>query len=866
MLSKSFFFILLTVTILFSCSVISTQKSPIINTEDTIVTVSIDSTYAIDTLELVKVNNEELAPYQPAREKIVDLVHTTLDLKIDWEQEKIYGYAIVSVSPHFHSINKVQLDALGLYVNSIILKTDSLSFPLNYTNNNYVLEIDLGCTFSKDDTLTLEINYNAIPSTLYDRGITNEPYKRGLSFVHAEDTEDGIWPQTWSINQVNSASCWFPTIDSPNQRMTQDLYITVHDRLMALSNGELIYSTLTRADSSRTFYWKVDKPQPPYLTSLNIGNFAKVEDKWNDVNVEYYVSKKYESEARNIFGNTPEMIDLFSTLFKTPYTWKKYGQVAVSNYMYGGAMENNTLTIFHDFIQTNARERLDDNNEGITSHELGHQWFGNYVTCEAWSNLTLNESFATYCEYLWYDYKYGKTEAEIRLYDRLNDYLIEAEFFLSPTIQYHYNNSEWDVFNSHTYDKGSLILHQLRKLLGDDVFFESVHQYLKNNAYNSVNIFDLQKAFEEVSGKDLKQFFNQWYFQKGHPELLISSKIENENLIVNINQKQVKKDIPLFSFPVELEMFFANGEKFKKEIHLSDENYFDTIKFIHKPEIVKINNEKTVLAQCNYENYLLNYELAFDKLKTFSARKFILNSINRNDISDSMKIEILQKLVQDSIWKIRELACGEIQNYITGSTSLNQRNALLELFKSIAANDKNSSVRAEAINCLGQFEYEKVKLEIQKAIQDSSYWVMSKALSLLFKSDYETAFEISKQLSSDEKFSDYLLEIYSAFGKANCNDMFLSEISKRKGNDKFEAIDLYSKYIRNQKNDSLIQIAFNEIKSYAMNSKNWEIRRHSIMLLSSIIDTSKDVEKKEELNNIISNEKEKRVFFGVGLD
>ncbi|HBF87431.1 MAG TPA: hypothetical protein DDX39_02225 [Bacteroidales bacterium] len=874
-MTLKYFIGLFTISIIVSCSMLSNQSTTKVSQTDTLIvivydTIRVDSTVVVD--EIIEKDVVNRPPFQSAREKIVDVIHTTLDLKVDWMLEKIYGDAIIHVKPHFKSIDKIKLDALGLYINSIQIKTDSSLSPLKYSYDNRMLDIDLDCTFSRNDTIIIQINYSAIPSTLYERGITDNPYKQGLSFVKAEDTEDGIFPQAWSINQTTSASCWFPTIDSPNQRMTQDIYITVHNSLMALSNGELIYSTLTRKDSTRTFYWKLDKPQAPYLTSLNIGKFSKVSEKLKDVDIEYYVSKKYELEAKNIFGNTPEMIEFFSTLFKTPYPWKKYGQVAVSNYMYDGAMENNTLTIFHDFIQTNARERLDDNNEGIIAHELAHQWFGNAVTCEAWSNLTLNESFATYCEYLWLDYKYGKTEAEIRLNRIVNNYWNETNYFVSPTIQYHYNNSEWDVFNNHSYEKGASILHQLRKLLGDEIFFEATHQYLENNLYKSVNIYDLQKAFEQVSGQDLKMFFDQWYHQKGHPELSVLSRYDkvNKQLFVKIEQTQLKKENELFSFPVEIEIYLADGSMITKNIQIQNKEYIDTISVDAEPKIVRLNNEKAILAKVDYENYIIDYDLALEKFHSFFEKEFIIQSLSSKNISDSIKLNRLLILLNDDVWKVREQACYLLSQINLDSVSTQQKERMLNNLKVLAKKDFKSIVRAEAISCLEIFPFEFIKETLTESINDSSYLVVSKAFSQLFKNDYEATYKLSLSFQNDENFMDYLLDIYSKYGNENINEYFLKKIDSRNGNDKFHTIDFYGTYLQNLKNDSISEIAFDKIKAYAQSSSNWEIRRHSILLLSQIItflakneNTNKDDNLKIQLKEIITNEKEKRVLFGV---
>lgn len=155
----------------------------------------------------------------------------------------------------------------------------------------------------------------------------------------------------------------------------------------------------------------MDQPHAPYLFMMSIGEYSIVKDTWKKIPVNYYVEKEYEKDAKAIFGNTPEMIEFYSKTLGVDYVWPKYSQVIVRDYV-SGAMENTSATVHGEFLQQHSRDLLDENNEDVISHELFHQWFGDLVTCESWSNLPLNESFATYGEYLWREYKYGRDDAD----------------------------------------------------------------------------------------------------------------------------------------------------------------------------------------------------------------------------------------------------------------------------------------------------------------------------------------------------------------------------------------------------------------------------------------------------------------------
>jgi aminopeptidase N len=301
----------------------------------------------------------------------------------------------------------------------------------------------------------------------------------------------------------------------------------------------------------------MDLPHAPYLFMMAIGEFAIVKDKWRDREVNYYVEPKYEIDARAIFGNTPEMMEFFSKKMGVDYAWPKYSQVVVRDYV-SGAMENTSATIHGEFVQQTAREMIDRNNEDIVSHELFHHWFGDLATCESWSNLPLNESFATYGEYLWNEYKYGRDIADIGLESDLKSYLDESKMKQEHLIRFYYENRE-DMFDRHSYAKGGTILHMLRKYLGDDAFFAGLKLYLTNNSFKSAEVHDLRLAFEEVTGEDLNWFFNQWFLNQGHPKLSINYNWDAATMSqqITVEQLQDLNTTPLYKLPVPVHEFIA---------------------------------------------------------------------------------------------------------------------------------------------------------------------------------------------------------------------------------------------------------------------------------------------------------------------
>jgi aminopeptidase N len=264
--------------------------------------------------------------------------------------------------------------------------------------------------------------------------------------------------------------------------MTDEIAMTVPAKYVTLSNGKLA-SQKKNADGTRTDTWKMELPHAPYLLFMGVGDFAVIKDSYKDKEVSYYVDKEYASVARKIFGLTPQMIAFYSKITGVDYPWAKYSQITGHDYV-SGAMENTTATLHSDAAQQDARELTDGNNwELVVAHELFHQWFGDYVTTESWSNITLNESFANYSETLWNEYKYGKDAGDDQNFGDMQGYL-QSNSGKKDLVRFYYNDKE-DVFDAVSYNKGGRILHMLRNYIGDSAFFKALNLYLTTNKFKS---------------------------------------------------------------------------------------------------------------------------------------------------------------------------------------------------------------------------------------------------------------------------------------------------------------------------------------------------------------------------------------------
>src|SRR5690606_18717132 len=394
---------------------------------------------------------------------------TKLDVRFDYAKCYLYGKAWLTLKPHFYPTDSLQLDAKGMDIKNVSLISGKSLIPLKYSYNGRSLQINLGREYSRNENYTVFIDYVSKPNELKAEGSQAIRDAKGLYFIDPDGSDKDKPVQIWTQGETEASSVWFPTIDRPNQKTTSEISMTVPAKYESLSNGKQVSRKLNN-DGTRTDTWKMDLPHAPYLFMMAVGDFKIFKDKWRDLHVDYYLEPAYAPYAKQIFGHTPEMMEFFSKKLGVDFPWNKYAQIVVRDFV-SGAMENTTATIHGEFVQATDRQLLDENEgEDVIVHELFHQWFGDYVTTESWSNLTVNESFANFSEVLWREYKYGKDEGDAVNYKDMQRYLSSPEDADKNLVRFHYKNKE-DMFDLVSYQKGGRIVNMLRNYLGEDAFF-----------------------------------------------------------------------------------------------------------------------------------------------------------------------------------------------------------------------------------------------------------------------------------------------------------------------------------------------------------------------------------------------------------
>lgn len=660
--------------------------------------------------------------YRAEREKINDLVHTKLKVNFDYARRIMHGEEWVTLTPHFYPVTGVTLDAKSMLIHEV--RMDGRKLKYDYDGNQ--LKIDLNNTLHRGEQFTLYIKYTAQPEKVKQEGSSAITDAKGLYFIDPDGTDPDKPTQIWTQGETESSSCWFPTIDSPNQKTTQEIYMTVPDKYVTLSNG-LLKEQKNNGNGTRTDYWKFDQKHAPYLFFMGVGDFSIVHDKWGDVPVDYYVEKAYEPYAKQIFGLTPEMMTFFSDYTGVKYVWPKYAQMVARDYV-SGAMENTTATLHAEQAQQVPGQLIDKNGwESTIAHELFHHWFGDYVTTESWSNLTVNESFANYSEYLWLEHKYGRDEADAHRYSDLQGYFMSGSEN-KDLVRFYYNSRE-DMFDAVSYNKGGAILHMLRAYVGDEAFKAGLKTYLTENAYGVTEATHLRLAMEKVTGKDLNVFFNQWYYGSGHPKLeIIYEYSEAQKLVaVKITQTQDK----VFQFPLTIDVY-ENAQPKRYQVWVDKKESAFSFKYNNKPKLINVGAEHTLLAQIKDNKTTENYVHQYLYAPKYEDRRAAIEFL-KDKQADKDAFNVLQKALNDKYYGLRIKAIKAID------LSKKEAGKAIKTIEHLALNDPKTLVQAAAIRKLGELEAKGYAKIYRKALKSPSFSVKGSAIAALFAIEPDAA-------------------------------------------------------------------------------------------------------------------------------
>lgn len=663
--------------------------------------------------------------YLPDKEYSTE--HIKVELRVDPDEKSIAGSCSLRVKPLRKDLTSLHFDACEMHVMAVQLDGSNARF--DYDGQTLSVHSDGPLSTATHDIV---VDYSARPS-------------RGVHFVHPDDKYPEKPVQAWTQSEAEGARHWFPCHDHPNDKSTSEMVITAPEGFQVISNGRLV--SQTASDGWVRHHWEESAPHSAYLNSFAVGKFVRVDDSAGSVPLQYYVPEAKQKDTTRYFGRTPDMVRTFEGITRVAYPFEKYAQVAVHDFIYGG-MENISATTLVDtrFPDQRSEEdfaarysRPDSDHVKLVAHELAHMWFGDLVTMRHWPHAWLNEGFATYMEAVYHERTFGADSLKTDMFYKCQLHFEEdEEKYRRAIVDNDYVYAD-DLFDTCTYEKASWMIHELRGILGDDLFFAGIREYLKRFAYKNAETDDFRKVMEAVSGISLERFFEQSFYKGGYPEFEVEYSWDDKGRTATVCVKQVQETnelTPIFELPVEL-VFYSGRGRVVKRVKTQGQTEMFHFELDTEPTIVEFDPEGWLLKKVKFKKSyaLLRNQLAFsvDLLSRMTAAEELASF----KTAEAVKL-LGAAAAKDQHWLVRAEAVKSIGK-IGGRDALE---ALLDL-----AHVDQRRVRRAVIAALAEFKGEERVGEVLKEalFHDESPYNQCEAAISIGKIGSQDAMQLLKE-------------------------------------------------------------------------------------------------------------------------
>ena len=634
-------------------------------------------------------------PFAPSRD--YDLQNAKIELRFDLDQRQVIGQVTHTLTTLKDGLRTLDFDSVGLTILSARLDGNDAHF----STDDAKLHVDLSRVSKAGEKHEVTIRYQGKP-------------KKGLYFILPNRGDSTQPKEIWTQGEAEDTRYYIPIYDYPNDRTTTDMIVTVPRDWVTVSNGKL-ESVADAGAGMKTWTWRQSQPISTYLISLVAGEFNESKKTWRGIPVEYRVPRGEGDRIEPTFTRTPDMLSFFSDRLGVSYPWDKYDQTAVDQFTVGG-MENvsaATLTTRGLLHPALVRESL-EGADGLISHEMSHQWFGDLVTCKDWADLWLNEGFATFMATLWEEHQYGADNAAYARWRAQAAWFRQRRLFDVPIVTHDFRDSL--QYAGNIYGKAGLVLEMLREQLGDDAFFHALQHYLEVNRLQNVVTADLIKAIEESTHVDVDRFFDEWIYGGGAPRFSVTSTYDADAKHVRMQVKQtqdVRGHVGLFQAPIEVAITTSAGTKtFPIAVSKADETF--SFPADSEPLLVLFDKGGKILKAVDFHK---------------SAAEWIYQLQHADDVPD--RADAAQAL-------------GDIK----------ENDAAIAALGEAGAHDHFWGVRVQALAALGKLGGAQAEKAVLPALADAQPWVREVAVEQLgkFKDDPSLAAKLTEISAKDSAY------------------------------------------------------------------------------------------------------------------
>lgn len=498
-------------------------------------------------------------PRQPG----LDALLYRIRLSLGDTSDEIRGETEIVFAVKAANVREVALDFPGLNVVGV----SEQGRPAKFRRDGGRLRVVLNTAYKPGDLLNVSVKYHGTPSD-------------GLYFKRNKFGDRTVFADNWP----DRARHWFPSLDHPSDKARVEFFIDAPARYDVVANGELIETT-SRQDGTRFTHWRESVPIPVYCMVFGATEFSVINaGAAGGTNLWHYLYPKDRERGLADHGRALRMLDFYAGLVG-PYPYKKLALVQSSTRF--GGMENSSA-IFFDENSYDGTGRL----EGTVAHEIAHQWFGDSVTESDWHHLWLSEGFATYFGALFYERADGRERFVRLMLDSKGRYVKDAESVARPI----YDPQVKDLFkllNRNNYQKGAWVLHMLRRVVGDEKFFEGVRDYYRTYRDGNALTEDFRRVMELHHGRPLDWFFRQWIYEPGFPAYEASWRWDEPSKRLTLKVRQTQTSA-LFRMPLDVE--FKDGDDSRREVvEVSGREQTFDFKLKTRPRAVAIDPDEWVL-------------------------------------------------------------------------------------------------------------------------------------------------------------------------------------------------------------------------------------------------------------------------------
>ena len=670
-------------------------------------------------------------PY--ARSKDYDLQHSKIALKFDVEQRKVIGDVTHTLSVVKDNTSKLVFDSVGLTVESVTLNKAAVKFETSATK----LIVPLATAAKQGDKFDVEIKYQGRTS-------------KGLYFILPDKDYPNQATEIWTQGESEDTRNYIPTYDYPNDRLTTETILTVPASWITVANGKLI-GVKDAGNAMKTWDWQESLPSSTYLITVVAGEFEEVKDLWRGKPVTYYAPKGRGDRLKINYQRTPQMMELFSKKLGVDYPWEKYAQSMVDDFVAGG-MENSSATTntSSSLVHPQLVPEYTTGEDGLISHELGHQWFGDLVTCKDWGNIWLNEGFATFMEYVWLEGYFPKDESEFERWSGIHEWFAQADLWTKPIVRHDFDDSS--EFDGNAYGKGGLVLYMLRHQLGEQAFYRGLKHYLEVNRGKNVVTADLVKAIEEETHTNVDQFFTQWVYGAGAPKFDLSYSYDDSKHQVTLKVKQTQKmegRVGLFRIPTDVEITTGSGAK-QYPITVSKAEEAFALPADSTPVMVLFDKGGHILKTTEFHKEKKEWLYQLKHASELADRADAVEALAKVKDDPEVDAALGETMRNDKAWGVRATAADASGDRKTPAAA----KQLLEALNGAP----EPWVRTHVVSALGNFKDDaEIGARLQAvAKEDKSFRARGAALQSLSKLKGPHALEDLKEAAASDSPDDFL--------------------------------------------------------------------------------------------------------------